>query len=79
MKKKQRKRGAERYRRQREAEQKWDVYGTTQREGRGQKGREAERRGFPNRDRRVILTVGHTLVLDLQILVGPWTGVREDI
>lgn len=29
--------------------------------------------------RRVRLTVGHTLILDLQVLVGPWTGVREDI
>lgn len=30
-------------------------------------------------DRGVILTVGHTLILDLQVLVGPWTGVREDV
>lgn len=30
-------------------------------------------------DRRVILTVGHTLILDLQVLVRPWAGVREDI
>ena len=28
---------------------------------------------------RVILTVGHTLILDLQVLVGPWAGIREDI
>lgn len=34
---------------------------------------------FSIHDRRVILTVGHTLILDLQVLVGPWAGVREDI
>lgn len=27
----------------------------------------------------VILTIGHTLILDLQVFVGPWAGVREDI
>lgn len=35
--------------------------------------------GVSINDRRVILTVGHTLILDLQILVGPWAGVREYI
>lgn len=30
-------------------------------------------------DRRVRLTVGHTLILDLQVFVGSWAGVREDI
>lgn len=40
-------------------------------------GREEER--FSIHDRTVILTVGHTLILDLQVLVGPWAGVREDI
>lgn len=41
----------------------------------GREGRE----GFSIRGRRVILTVGHTLILDLQVLVGPWAGVREDV
>lgn len=26
-----------------------------------------------------VLTVGDTLILDLQVLVGPWAGVREHI
>lgn len=30
-------------------------------------------------DRRVRLTVGHTLILDLQVFVGAWAGIREDI
>lgn len=30
-------------------------------------------------DGKFILTVGNTLILDLQIFVGPWTGVWEDI
>lgn len=30
-------------------------------------------------DRKVRLTVGHTLILDLQVLVGSWAGVRENI
>lgn len=30
-------------------------------------------------DRRVRLTVGHTLILDLQVFVGSWAGVREDV
>lgn len=30
-------------------------------------------------DTRVRLTVGHTLILDLQVFVGSWAGVREDI
>lgn len=30
-------------------------------------------------DSRVILTVGHTLILDLQVFVGSWAGVWEDI
>lgn len=34
---------------------------------------------FSIHDRRVKLTVGHTLILDLQVLIGPWAGVREDI
>lgn len=35
--------------------------------------------GGSTHDTRFILTVGHTLILDLQVLVGPWAGVREDI
>lgn len=30
-------------------------------------------------DRVSVLTVGDTLVLDLQILVGPWAGVWEHV
>lgn len=30
-------------------------------------------------DRVLVLTVGDTLVLDLQVLVGPWAGVWKDI
>lgn len=30
-------------------------------------------------DRKVRLTVGHTLILDLQVLVGSRAGVRENI
>lgn len=29
--------------------------------------------------REVILTVGHTLILDLQVLVGPRAGVGKDV
>lgn len=36
-------------------------------------------KGFQVMTEGVILTVGHTLILDLQVLVGPWAGVREDI
>lgn len=36
-------------------------------------------RGGRSYGREVILTIGHTLILDLQVLVGPWAGVREDI
>lgn len=35
--------------------------------------------GLSFHDRRIILTVGHTLILDLQVLVRPWAGVREDV
>lgn len=31
------------------------------------------------KDKRSVLTVGHTLILDLQIFVGSWTWVREHI
>lgn len=30
-------------------------------------------------DRVSVLTVGHTLILDLQVLVGPRAGVWEDV
>lgn len=30
-------------------------------------------------DRVSVLTVGDTLILDLQVLVGPWAGVWEHI
>lgn len=30
-------------------------------------------------DSGIILTVGHTLILDLQVLVRPGAGVREDV
>jgi len=40
---------------------------------------EKEEEGFSIQDRRVILTVGNTLILDLEVLVSPWAGVREDI
>lgn len=59
---------------------------TLRREERGPKERAKLRMGggrvegeFSSHDRRVILTVGHTLILDLQVLVGPRAGVREDI
>lgn len=45
----------------------------------GRVGGEQEEGNVSTNDRRVILTVGHTLILDLQVLVGPWAGVREDI
>lgn len=45
--------------------------------GKGQREREEEE--FPIHDRRVLLTVGDTLILDLQVLVGSWAGVWEDI
>lgn len=62
-------------------------YGTTAGErgqgGRGEtmgKGcREREKGEFTIHDRRAILTVGNTLILDLQVFVGPWAGVGEDI
>lgn len=62
-------------------------YGITRRGDRGQRGSEnmrrggwgVEKKGFQVMTEGVILTVGHTLILDLQVLVGPWAGVREDI
>lgn len=45
---------------------------------RGWEGRGGGAKGSFN-DRRVRLTVGHTLILDLQVLVGSWAGVREDV
>lgn len=41
--------------------------------------REREKGEFTIHDRRAILTVGNTLILDLQVFVGPWAGVGEDI
>lgn len=46
------------------------------REGRGEWGEVGEAGGG---DGVSVLTVGDTLVLDFQVLVGPWAGVREDI
>lgn len=40
---------------------------------------EKEEREVSFNDRRVRLTVGHTLILDLQVFVGSWAGVRENI
>lgn len=36
-------------------------------------------RGLGGGDRVSVLTVGDTLVLDLQVLVGPWAGVWEHV
>lgn len=87
MKKRQREKGARSYCRQREAVKKWDrIWYNTERRQRAERKRKydegrvgGEEKGFQVMTEGVILTVGHTLILDLQILVGPWAGVREDI
>lgn len=45
----------------------------------GRSREERERDGFSIHDSRVILTVGHTLILDLQVLVRPRARVWEDV
>lgn len=47
--------------------------------GRASEGWEERRRRFLFKDRNGRLTVGHTLILDLQVFVGSRAGVREDI